>query len=45
MSKEANDEMWRMQWDAVLNLRILNKFYYEALCGQLLLEMADFIKG
>ena len=45
MSKEANDEMWRMQWDAVLNLRILNKYYYEALCGQLLLEMADFIKG
>ena len=33
MTKDANDEMWRMQWDAVQNLRIVNKFYYEAICG------------
>ena len=28
LANNSNDEMWRQQWDAVLNLRILNKFYY-----------------
>ena len=33
MANNSCDEQWRMQWDAVLNLRILNKFYYHALEG------------
>ena len=44
MIKDSNDEMWRMQWDAVLNLRILNKYYFEAMREKLLL-FTDFIKG
>ena len=24
----SNDEQWRLQWDAVLSLRILNKFHF-----------------
>ena len=31
MAINTCDEQWRLQWDAVLNLRILNKFYYNAL--------------
>ena len=33
MAINSCDEQWRMQWDAVQNLRILNKFYYNALEG------------
>ena len=28
MSKIDNDEEWRPQYDAILNLRILNKFHF-----------------
>lgn len=41
---ESNDEMWRMQWDAVLNLRIVNKFHYSALEPKVA-ELGDFIRG
>ena len=30
MANNSDDEEWRSQWDAVQNLRILNKFYFEA---------------
>ena len=36
--------MWRQQWDAVLNLRILNKFYYQAF-ESLIDQLSNFIKG
>jgi hypothetical protein len=31
MANNSCDEQWRMQWDAVQNLRILNKFHYHVL--------------
>ena len=42
--KDSNDELWRMQWDATLNLRILNKFYFEAMRDKMA-DLSDFIKG
>ena len=44
MTKESNDEMWKMQWEAVQNLRIMNKYYYEVVQTQLK-DMADFLKA
>ena len=29
MANNSTDEEWRNQYDAVQNLRILNKFYYD----------------
>jgi hypothetical protein len=31
MANNSCDEQWKMQWDAVLNLRILNKFHFYVL--------------
>ena len=31
MSKNDNDEEWRPQYDAILNLRILNKFHFHVI--------------
>ena len=44
LANNSNDEMWRQQWDAVLNLRILNKFYYQAF-ESLIDQLSNFIKG
>ena len=41
---ESNDELWRMQWDATLNLRLVNKYSY-ALVEPRVAELGDFIKG
>lgn len=44
MAINSCDEQWRMQWDAVQNLRILNKFYYAAL-ESIIDQFAIFLKG
>lgn len=44
MATNSCDEQWRMQWDAVQNLRILNKFYYEAL-ESIIDRFSTFLKG
>ena len=44
MAKNSHDEQWRMQWDAVQNLRILNKYYFTAL-ESIIDQFATFLKG
>ena len=44
MAINSCDEQWRMQWDAVQNLRILNKFYFTAL-ESIIDQFATFLKG
>ena len=44
MAINSCDEQWRMQWDAVQNLRILNKFYFTAL-ESIIDQFANFLKG
>ena len=44
MAINSCDEQWRMQWDAVQNLRILNKFYFTAL-ESIIDRFAVFLKG
>ena len=44
MAINSCDEQWRMQWDAVQNLRILNKFYYGALEASIE-QFSNFLKG
>ena len=44
MANNSDDEEWRSQWDAVQNLRILNKFYYEAF-QSVIDQFSGFIKG
>ena len=44
MAINSCDEQWRMQWDAVQNLRILNKFYFTAL-ESIIDQFAVFLKG
>ena len=31
MANKGNDEEWRLQYDAIQNLRVLNKFHFSAL--------------
>ena len=44
MAINSCDEQWRMQWDAVQNLRILNKFYFTVL-ESIIDQFATFLKG
>lgn len=41
---ESNDELWRMQWDATVNLRVMNKFHYTAFAPQVC-ALGEFIRG
>ena len=43
MSKNDNDEEWRPQYDAILNLRILNKFHFHVI-QQTIDQYGEFIK-
>ena len=44
MANNSDDEEWRSQWDAVQNLRILNKFYFEAFQG-VIDQFSGFLKA
>ena len=44
MANNSDDEEWRTQWDAVQNLRVLNKFYYEAF-ERVIDQFSPFLKG
>lgn len=44
MANNSHDEQWRMQWDAVQNMRILNKFHYSAL-ENFIDQQGNFIKA
>ena len=42
MANNSCDEQWRMQYDAVMNLRILNKFYFHVF-EQIIDQLSVFI--
>ena len=44
MANNSVDEMWKMQWDAVMNLRILNKFYFH-MFERVIDQLSGFVKG
>ena len=43
MSKTATDEEWRPQFDAIQNLRVMNKFHFTVL-EKNIDQYAEFIK-
>ena len=44
MANNSVDDMWKMQWDAVMNLRILNKSYFD-MFERVIVQLSGFVKG